>query len=170
MIEVCVVMVIIAVLTAIVLIPARSSRSRADISRARAVAQQLGEAVQQFQRDHNGRLPGPPGGADWGGKWETPVDASNSGAPYLGGTSLEPIRNGTVAVETASGQTTTAGAAARARLRYITDTSTNTFLFALRSDDGRGMLPHCYVTNADNGSAAFAGLARQAGLGKASAC
>jgi type II secretory pathway pseudopilin PulG len=151
MVEVIVVLVIIGVMVGIATLSLRGSHARSNSSQARSVAQQLGESIQQFQRDHGGRPPGTPGTADWGGKYLAPVDQGNGDRSYASAASLDALNSGAVALETTSG-VARPGATKVARIRYYDNPATNLYALVVFIDRDGTLKPVCYVSNGANAS------------------
>lgn len=145
MIEVIVVVLIIAIIGAITALNVDRGRSKGHAAQGRATARALGEAVQQFQRDHGGRLPGAPGSADWGNAYLGPVDKANGNRPYARKSTLVAITDGVVGFQGG------ANPSAPVRLRYVADANAGQFGFVVSVRKGNAHVPSCYVTNASGG-------------------
>lgn len=147
-VELALVMLIIAIIALIAVGSLRSGTARGSLAQARTVARTLDEGVQQFQRDHGGRLPDAVGSADWVGA--SPIDQANGDKPYVRASALEPLQSGSVLLEGAALGAAGRGAAP-ARIRYVLNAAGDSYAFVV--DDMRTGNPECHVTSARGGSA-----------------
>lgn len=155
MVELIVVVLIVAVIVFAGLAALGGSKDTAQLSRARSAAVQLGEAVQQFQRDHGGRPPGQPGTADWGNGWVSPVDRGNGNRPYLSRRAVEAVSDGAVSIEGSAGATGP-GASPTARIRYLANPARNSYALVVYVRERGRLAPRCFISN--SASASLAGL------------
>lgn len=152
MVELLVVLLIIAVVAFAGLASMRGTQGQSQANRARAVAMQLGEAIQQFQRDHGGRPPGEPGAADWRWTdrqvnwWVSPVDRGNSNRPYASARALEALTDRAVSLERSDG-TTHRGASTTARIRYVADRGRQVYVLVVLVNRSGRLAAECFVSN-----------------------
>lgn len=174
LLEIVVVLVIIALIMGAGLSTLRGTKAQTQTNKARSVAIQLGEAVQQFQRDHGGRPPTQPasGNADWNPTFTSPIDRSNPdaqgrGKPYARGASVEALATGAVTLENRSGSPMVGSgqrASTTARVRYIDDQNRGIYALVAFADRGQGLKVQCYVSNASTST--VASLVRPLGIGR----
>jgi prepilin-type N-terminal cleavage/methylation domain-containing protein len=146
MVEIIAVLLIIGIVLGIGTLSLKGSHARSSSAQARTVAQQLGEAIQQFQRDHGGRPPGQPGTVDWGNKFLSPIDRGNGNHAYASAASLDSLNSGAVALETTAGRAAP-GATPTARIRYFENPSTNLYALVVYVDRDGTRRPVCWVSN-----------------------
>lgn len=158
LVEVIVVVLIILVLGTITVRTMSSARSDGDTAVAITTARTVGEAIDQFQGDHGGRLPGPPGSADWqppnvtGSSplaWRSPVDEANGRRPYARAAALEPILDGRIAVVRQDGTVAPGGAQSSARIRYLADPARGVFALDVSVRRNGELRPNCYVSSVE---------------------
>ena len=159
-------LVIVMILAGVGLVSLSSGHDRANTTKARSTARSLGEGVQQFQRDHGGRLPDAPGGADWDRQWRSPVDAANGNKPYVRSGSVEPLATGSVALEDNRGRTRGTPQKNAARIRYLVDPAAGLFALVVRVPTGNSWRVECHVTNADGRDAAGRRFIARLGSGR----
>lgn len=156
LVEVVVALLIIGVIGAFAVQSLVGTKQHSSTSEGRTVARSLGEGIEQFKRDHGGRLPTAPGTADWGNGWHSPVDAANGNKPYLRGSSVESLTDGSAALQTAGGTVAPGGANAPVHIQYRTDTSAGFYALVVRARTSSGYEAQCRVSNAAGaGSATF---------------
>lgn len=151
LLEIIVVLVIIGIMLAVGFASMRGSHARANSAKAKSVAIQLGEAIQQFQRDHGGRPPGQPGTVDWGNRWVSPVDRGNGNKPYVSGTSVDALATNAVSLETTAGAAGP-GASAIARIRYYENPAANLYALVVYINRDGTRRPVCWVSGGDASS------------------
>ncbi|MEO6866681.1 MAG: prepilin-type N-terminal cleavage/methylation domain-containing protein [Gaiellales bacterium] len=182
-VEIIVVLLIIAIVGAIAFASVGNTRSNAATRTARAAAEALGEGVEQFQRDHGGRLPAQPGTvpagqaqSDWNAAWTSPVDASNrrgtTPQPYVTAGSIQALTDRSAAVERSNGTVKEGLASTNVRIRYSANYTRGLYAFVVRSRKGTVWKSHCYATNADRGTTAGRAFLQPhvAAIGGARAC
>jgi type II secretory pathway pseudopilin PulG len=144
--EIVVVLLIIGVLIGVGTMSMRGTQTRSNTAKARSVAIQLGEAIQQFQRDHGGRPPGQPGTVDWGNAWISPIDRGNGNRTYASQTALDALNGGGVSLERTNG---TAGprASTTTRIRYFENAAANQYALVVYVRRDGAMRPICWTSN-----------------------
>jgi prepilin-type N-terminal cleavage/methylation domain-containing protein len=165
LVEMLVVLVIAAILIGIGILSLRSSQDRGNTIQATTTAHAVGEGIEQFQRDHGGRLPTNPGTTDWNGGWLSPADEGNQQRPYVKKAALGPLTEGIVSLETSTGATGP-NPARTARIRYLVDANLGLYALVVRTDRGDGMLARCSVSNADPQTSQGAGFLAQTGAAR----
>ncbi len=153
--------VIIVVIGAIAVRTSSSARAEGNTRLATTTARGLGEAIEQFQRDHGGRLPDAPGTSDWtpdGAEqgsiraWQSPVDETNGNRPYANAGSMEALADGRIALRRSNGTSAPGTGDASATIRYVTDPANGQYALDVEVRKRGSMQPACYVSNATNGS------------------
>lgn len=139
-------LIIAAVVCGMAFMGMQGSKSNAHGARARAVALSLGEAIQQFQRDHGGRPPAQPGSVDWNAGWTSPIDRTNGDRPYVKTGSVEPLVAGAVAVANRRGATLAAGARAGSRIHYFDDPTRGRYALVVYVRRGTTWRAECFVS------------------------
>ncbi len=159
LVEVIIVLLIIAIIGAIAVMSTGSAKANGTAHVARATARTLAEAIEQFSRDHGGRLPGAPGTDDWtpqgatgAAAWQSPVDIANGRQPYVKGQAVQPLVEGQVALLAASGAAGGGAAQPAATIRYVPDATRGTFALDVQVRRGQQLVPLCHVSSAEGGA------------------
>lgn len=161
LVELLVVLVVVAIIGATATMALSGSKERGGAITGNSTARALGEGIEQFQRDHGGRLPTIPGTADWGGGWLSPVDLGNGDKPYVRTGAVEVLADHAVSLEDASG-TTGPNPSSTARIRYVV-TADGLYALVVRTRNGVGFRARCYVSNADTRTTAGAAFITSTG-------
>jgi Tfp pilus assembly protein PilE len=155
-IEVVIVMLLIAMIGGIAVQSLRGTKRSTASTKGRTLALSLSEGIEQFQRDHGGRLPGDPGTADWGRTWLSPVDASNGNKPYVRQSAIESLVDGGAALQNNAGRAARGNPTAAVVIQYRSDVSAGSYALVVKTRTGSTYKSICRVTNASGSrSAAF---------------
>jgi type II secretory pathway pseudopilin PulG len=161
LVELAAVMIVLMVLAGLWAMSAQRSQTDSGVRVGIAAALSLHEAIEQFQRDRGGRLPGPVGSADWTPgspylagvpfeQWISPVDIGNGGKPYLATAARAEIISQVLTVQSPSPATPrpTTGAVPKVRVSYIVNSAGSGFIMLVeRLTGGTTYVPHCWVAS-----------------------
>ncbi|MCW2925605.1 MAG: hypothetical protein JWM98_3009 [Thermoleophilia bacterium] len=155
LVELIVVMLILGIIGAIAVVSSGSSHRNGALVQARSAARTLGEGVEQFQRDHGGRVPRAPGTTDWNPEGTSPVDIANGAKAYIKPGALEPITDGKVAFGLRPAST------ANASIDYRPGPVTaGSYAFVVKVRRNGSLQPECYVSNIDRPGSLAEGATR----------